>query len=229
LQGWYWSKRTSDENGWFYKTVVEWEEETGLTRSEQETARKHLKDILDVELRGVPATLYYRVNKEKILDLLGIQFAETLQTEIAEFPQSSLQDLRKFAGKLQSGVPANINKEPEISTMNPPVIQAGAGGVNIFRLYEENIGALTPMISEELKDAEKTFPNAWFEDAFKEAVTNNVRKWSYVLAILKRWKEQGRGDLRKQAAKNESQPPADDDREMTPMGALKRPKIAVEA
>ena len=59
-QAWYWSKRTSDESGWFYKTIAEWEEETGLTRTEQETARKHLKNILEVELRGVPATLYYR-------------------------------------------------------------------------------------------------------------------------------------------------------------------------
>ena len=97
-QAWYWSKRTSNEDGWFYKTISEWEEETGLTRSEQETARKHLKDILEVELRGVPATLYYRINKSKILELLGVQFAETLQTSLVE---PSNQD---------SEIPANINR-----------------------------------------------------------------------------------------------------------------------
>lgn len=102
-QAWYWSKRTSDENGWFYKTIAEWEDETGLTRSEQETARKHLKDILEVELRGIPATLYYRVDKPKILELLGVQFAETLQTGLQEPCEQ------------ESSIPANINRT-EITT-----------------------------------------------------------------------------------------------------------------
>ena len=31
---------------------------------------------------------------------------------------------------------------------------------NIFTMYEENIGLLTPMIAEELRDAEKTYPEA---------------------------------------------------------------------
>lgn len=104
-QAWYWSKRTSDEDGWFYKTIAEWEEETGLTRSEQETARKHLKDIMEVDLRGVPATLYYRLDKQKILELLGVQFAEV--------PQSSLSQ----TSELDGGIPANINRT-EITTEN---------------------------------------------------------------------------------------------------------------
>ncbi len=104
-QAWYWSKRTSDDNGWFYKTVSEWEDETGLTRSEQETARKHLKGIMEVELRGVPATLYYRLDKAKILELLGVQFAETLQTRLPE------------TSELVSDNPANINST-ETTTEN---------------------------------------------------------------------------------------------------------------
>ena len=58
----YWSNRTGDSEGWFFKTIGEWEEETGLTRREQETARKNLKGILDSELRGIPARLYFRIN-----------------------------------------------------------------------------------------------------------------------------------------------------------------------
>ncbi len=55
---------------------------------------------------------------------------------------------------------------------------------NIFKLYEQNIGALTPMISEELKEAEKEYPPELIMDAFRIAAENNVRKWSYVRAIL---------------------------------------------
>lgn len=65
---------------------------------------------------------------------------------------------------------------------------------NIFRLYEENIGPLTPMIAEQLRDAEQAYPAQWIEDALRIAVENNARRWSYVEAILKRWQEGGRDD-----------------------------------
>lgn len=230
-QCWYWSKRHKHDDGWFYKTQKEWEEETGLTRSEQETARKHCRDagVMDEKLKGVPATLFYRVNKQKIYELLGIQFAETQQTEIAETLQTSLDEKPQFAGKLQSGVSANINKESKTSTMIPPENQAGGGGKNIFTLYHQNIGELTPLLADDLRDAEKTFPNEWFEDAFKEAVAHNARNWKYVLAILKRWKEKGRGDNRKPAERKPIEAPQDDGREMTRPEALRRPKILVDA
>ena len=63
---------------------------------------------------------------------------------------------------------------------------------NIFVLYEQNIGALTPMIADELRDAEQAYPISWIEDAIKSAVENNVRRWRYVVAILEKWREQGR-------------------------------------
>ena len=65
---------------------------------------------------------------------------------------------------------------------------------NVFALYEDNIGMLSPMIAEELKDAEQTYPEAWLEDAIKEAVANNKRSWRYVAAILDSWEREGRSD-----------------------------------
>ncbi|MBI2831669.1 MAG: DnaD domain protein [Chloroflexi bacterium] len=65
---------------------------------------------------------------------------------------------------------------------------------DIFRLYEENIGMLTPMIAEELRDAEKHYPTEWIGDAVKEAVSHNKRNWKYIAAILEHWSLEGRGD-----------------------------------
>ena len=62
----------------------------------------------------------------------------------------------------------------------------------IFVLYEQNIGLLTPMIAEELRDAEKHFPADWIADAFREAVALNKRSWRYVLRILERWRVEGK-------------------------------------
>ena len=63
---------------------------------------------------------------------------------------------------------------------------------NIYRLYEENIGPITPMIAEALKDAEDNFPMEWIEDAIRIAVERNKRNWRYCTAILERWHREGR-------------------------------------
>jgi len=65
---------------------------------------------------------------------------------------------------------------------------------NIFRLYEENIGPLTPLIADSLREAESAYPRQWIEDAIRIAVVNNVRRWRYVEAILNSWKEKGRDE-----------------------------------
>jgi DNA replication protein len=64
---------------------------------------------------------------------------------------------------------------------------------NIYKLYEQNIGPLTPLIADALKEAEAEYPPEWLEEAMNEAVQRNKRSWKYVDAILRGWKEEGRG------------------------------------
>lgn len=63
---------------------------------------------------------------------------------------------------------------------------------NVFKLYEENIGPLTPLIADAVKDAEKTYSPEWIAEAIEQAVKMNKRNWKYIEAILHRWKEEGR-------------------------------------
>ena len=76
---------------------------------------------------------------------------------------------------------------------------------DIFTLYEQNIGMLTPMIAEELREAEKLYPETWIQDAIKEAVNQSKRKWSYISAILERWSVEGRshGTYRRDSKKTD--------------------------
>ena len=74
---------------------------------------------------------------------------------------------------------------------------------NVFKLYEENIGPLTPLIADALKDAEKIYSEEWIADAIELAVKNNKRNWKYCEAILKRWKEEGRAE--KQNRRNDKE------------------------
>lgn len=68
----------------------------------------------------------------------------------------------------------------------------GTSRPSIYSLYEENIGPLTPLMAEMLQEAESTYPLEWIEEAFRIAVKNNARKWRYIEAILRSWKEKGR-------------------------------------
>ena len=67
---------------------------------------------------------------------------------------------------------------------------------NIYAMYEDNIGMLSPMIAEELKEAEGTYAPEWIEAAFREAVSLNKRSWRYIARILERWEREGRTDGR---------------------------------
>lgn len=82
----YWSLRTKDPNGWFYKTQEEWEEETGLTRREQETARKQLRGtgFWQEDRRDVPAKLFFRIDKTVLSRLLANLNGGKSQTSMAE-------------------------------------------------------------------------------------------------------------------------------------------------
>jgi hypothetical protein len=91
----YWSKRSKDPEGWFYKTAEEWMEETGMTRSEQEDSRRRLiaYGFVSEVRKGMPAKLHYRVNAE------AINLALTTNTTR---PLTVDEVLRIFAGPLRN-------------------------------------------------------------------------------------------------------------------------------
>jgi DnaD/phage-associated family protein len=82
--------------------------------------------------------------------------------------------------------PGSALSEPVVAVERP----------NIFVLYEQNIGLLQPMIAEELRDAEDTYPAEWIGEAFHIAVEQNVRNWKYVRRILERWEAEGKDKRR---------------------------------
>jgi DnaD/phage-associated family protein len=62
---------------------------------------------------------------------------------------------------------------------------------SIYALYEENIGPLTPLVADQLREAEELYPQEWLHPAFERAAALNKRNWRYVAAILKRWAVEG--------------------------------------
>ena len=75
---------------------------------------------------------------------------------------------------------------------------------NVFRLYEQNIGMLTPLVADHLVDALERFPPEWIEDAIVEAVSYNKRSWRYIQRILEQWETQGRAPASSQDGSHEA-------------------------
>lgn len=63
---------------------------------------------------------------------------------------------------------------------------------SLLSLYEQNIGLVTPMLVEELREAEERYPRLWIEEAMREAVRANARSWRYIRKVLERWAAHGR-------------------------------------
>jgi hypothetical protein len=111
----YWTPRTRDRYGWFYKSQKDWEEETGLTRSEQEIARKLLRvtGFWHEKLRGVPATLYYCVDCEILqtrLQEFNILVCEKLQSSTQE-PANKIAEISKLSQRLPESTSENTAEE----------------------------------------------------------------------------------------------------------------------
>lgn len=79
-------------------------------------------------------------------------------------------------------------------TVLPDVASERSKRSTIFELYEQNVGLLTPLIVDELTEAERLYPGEWIEEAFRQAVAYNRRSWKYVQRILERWAVEGKRD-----------------------------------
>ncbi|MGE6659579.1 helix-turn-helix domain-containing protein [Pseudomonas sp. NPDC077408] len=102
----YWTERTDD--GWFYKTTEEWNEELGLTLEEVKGARKKLKSIglLTEQRKGIPAKLYYKVDTDELLAVLSGEkpltvVVKTPKLEVVKPTSSAVENPRSITETTQ--------------------------------------------------------------------------------------------------------------------------------
>jgi DNA replication protein len=125
--------------------------------------------------------------------LLHVQIGNNGRTESVYFMNTAKG--RAAVDGIERGV-----WKPTLETSMP--LHVNLERPNIFRLYEQNIGPLTPIIAEHLTELEDTYSQAWIEEAIGIAVKQNKQKLAYVEAILKRWRMEGRAG-EKQSTRSE--------------------------
>lgn len=115
----------------------------------------------------------------------GLRKDREAPSKIPQPPELTPDLIRSDDGVTPDQIPVKLNevKGIEVKGTPPPP--------NIFAMYETEIGMITPMVSNQLSEAEGQYPLEWFEPAFKEAARHNARSWAYCEAILKGWKANG--------------------------------------
>ncbi len=138
-----------------------------------------------IEGKGSPAEILYTALESAVDRGILLQLVLDRESGREDLYFINTEPNREAVAGIQSGeLPVE-----DILTVEPRV---GEDRPNIFTLYEQNIGLLTPMIAEELKEAEKTYPVSWIEEAFKEASDLNKRSWRYISRILENWASEGK-------------------------------------
>jgi DnaD/phage-associated family protein len=169
-----------------------------------------IQDLAELKVVLYVAYLILRKQDQLHPDITGVTYkrlkAEScrLSTELDEETlRQALDSAVEHGTLLHSTLNINSMLEDVYSLSTPMYRSRQPSTVNIFALYEQNIGMITPMIAEELKEAQKLYPPQWVEEAFKEAVTLNKRSWKYIARILERWASEGKdsgeykGDIKK--------------------------------
>jgi DNA replication protein len=142
-----------------------------------------------IEVAGEPKEELLRKALQQAVQhgiMLHVRIDREGQPQDAYFINS--EAAREAVNKIRQG------ELPHLSVMPGQVETKGTISRDIFSLYERNIGMLTPLIAEQLQEAERLYPADWVESAFKEAVALNKRNWKYILRILERWAIEGRDD-----------------------------------
>lgn len=92
----WWGK--GEFEGYVYKTSDEFQNETGLTRSQQDTAIKKWKklEVLDVKLHGVPPIRYFKLAYQKLVDLSTIKLLQ-IQNQFAENKKLNKENIQNIS------------------------------------------------------------------------------------------------------------------------------------
>lgn len=100
----YWRGKERDPDGWLYKSQKEIESETGLSRDEQENARRKLRKakIIEEMKKDVPCRLYYKIDLNRVNDLWDQHKRNELKknqesSQIGQKPQTSMGQSAKLA------------------------------------------------------------------------------------------------------------------------------------
>ena len=93
----YYFDKEELEDGYFYSTVDNIENNTSLSEYKQRKAINTLKDkeLVDIKIKGMPAKRYIKINEDQVLNLLNIKYQNNLSTSSLKIKEQELKKLKR--------------------------------------------------------------------------------------------------------------------------------------
>ena len=109
----YWNNKNEIEDDYFYSTIENIEEKTTLTAYKQRKCLEYLRfrGIIDIQIRGIPAKRYIKINEEKVIEIFNNKLLKNLTTGCKKISQL---EVKKLNGN-NNNINNNINN---ISSFN---------------------------------------------------------------------------------------------------------------
>ncbi len=168
----------------FYKDGIIWI--VNMHKYHKNASPRTMKKV-NADVQNIPdcdvktAYQYYENTGIYCIDTVSIPCSESESVSVSESVSES---------ESESVSESESESEPQNNNDDNSSVDNEFG--TLCTAYEKNIGVLTPMIAEEIKDSLDEYGLQNCVDAISEALKNNVRKWSYVNGILTSWKREDR-------------------------------------
>jgi len=180
----------NDEGEGTYPSIETLESKTELSNKTVIHCLKAMKqeEIISYVGRSKWNTGNYTVNKAKIAEM------ETWERQKRESVATTLSKVKPVHKEsVATTHKPSIHPKPSINEdEDAKAIEDRTK--TIKELYEQNIGASTPLLMSMFRNAAITYPADWYQPAFEATVKSaKHRSWSFTEAVLQGWKDHGFG------------------------------------
>jgi len=178
----YWSTRVTVKDGWFFKTYKDWEEETGMTRRNLDTARKDLQSfgILSERNERLTHRMWYKVNWDALNKLIHAEvnsplaesynrestdgaFAAVRNEQPSIFTETTSDTLSETSPKTAVVPKAEPKKQRPRDEIFDAIVEAS--GMNLKEISSANAG----MIAFARKSILEATPDCTRDEIYKRA------------------------------------------------------------
>ncbi len=170
----YWIKRGELDDGWFFSTVENIENNTTLNDYKQRKAIDNLikMNIIEVKVKGLPAKRYFKINEEQVIKLLNIKFSNNLSYSSQNFKELDIKNL-KSNNNIINNNKINKNKDKDSKPTR--------------HKYGEYKNVL--LSDEELEKLKKELPNTYeyYIDRLSEYMASSGKHYKSHLATIRVW------------------------------------------
>lgn len=157
-QLYYWRDKGSDAEGWIYKNQSDIYDETGLSRREQETARKIGRQlgVLEERIAGQPPTVHFRLDEDRAIQVINNFLADRERGQLKLIPEAKPDKNTSSIAYLKD-IPADDLKELSVKyEVDIKFIKARAEDVIDYceakgKAYKDYKAALRNFIKSEIK------------------------------------------------------------------------------